>query len=186
MESSTPRPESSVSVITCENCQHGNSPDVKFCPNCSYPIAGSQEEKSLFRMRIVRNKELIRQAKDKIQTAKIIMYVLAGLTFLIGLIQGFGQDDFSGLIINTTVALLYLIMIAWADKNPFAATLSVFILYLTINLVNAVFEPATLFSGIIMKIIVIGGLIKGISSAKEAQDSLNELEKVKAASGSDR
>jgi hypothetical protein len=186
MESTFTWPESSTITVKCENCTNPNSPDLKFCPNCSFPVGGADEEKSQFRIRIIRNKQLIKVAKEKIQTAKIIMYVLAGLTFLMGVYQGFGQDDFSGLIINCILALLYLIMIAWADKNPFAATLSVFILYVTVNLANAFFYPATLFSGIILKIIVIVGLIKGIKSAKEAQDSLNELEKVKAATNRDR
>lgn len=185
MESTSVWPESNVTV-NCENCNNPNSPDLKFCPNCSFPIGGADEEKSQFRIRIVRNKQLIKDAKNKIQSAKIIMYVLAGLTFLMGVYQGFGQDNFSGLIVNCVLSLLYLIMIAWADKNPFAATLSVFILYITVNLLNAFFDPATLFSGIILKIIVIAGLIKGITSAKEAQDSLNELEKVKAATNRDR
>jgi hypothetical protein len=186
MESAPAWPESATLTVNCENCSNPNSSDLKFCPNCSFPVGGTDEEKSQFRMRIVRNKELIKEAKNKIQTAKIIMYVLAGITFLTGLFQGFSHDNFSGLIINCLLSLVYLIMIAWADKNPFAATLSVFILYITINLFNAFFDPSTLFSGIIMKVIVIVGLIKGITSAKEAQDSLNELEKVKAATNRDR
>lgn len=186
MEAASAWPESNSVTVNCENCNNTNSPDLRFCPNCSFPAGGSDEEKSQFRIRIIRNKQLIKDAKEKIQSAKIIMYVLAGLTFLMGVFQGFGQDDFSGLIVNSVLAILYLIMIAWMDKNPFAATLSVFILYITINLLNAFFEPATLFSGIILKIIVIAALIKGITSAKQAQDSLNELEKVKAATNRDR
>lgn len=179
-------PESTTATVNCENCTNPNPPDLKFCPICSFPVGGADEDKSQFRIRIMRNKQLIKEAKEKIQTAKIIMYVLAGLTFLVGVYQGFSQDNFSGLVVNCILSLLYLIMIAWVDKNPFAATLSVFILYITVNLFNAFFDPATLFSGIILKIIVIVGLIKGIQSAKEAQDGLNELEKVKAATPRDR
>lgn len=134
----------------------------------------------------MRNKQLIKESRDKIRTAKIIMYGLAALTFFTGVYQGFWHDNFTGLIINCILALIYLIMIAWTDKNPFAATVSVFVLYITINLLNAFLEPATLFSGVIVKIFIIASLIKGITSAKQAQDSLTELERVKAATDRDR
>lgn len=186
MEASPSSSDSPVVPLKCENCATALAADSKFCPGCSYPVGGSEEQKMQFRIRIVRNKELIKASKEKIQTAKIIMYVLSGLTLLQGVYQGFAEDNFNGMVVNWLVAFIYLIMVAWADKNPFAATLSVFILFITVHLVNAFFFPATLFSGIILKIIVIGGLIKGISSAKQAQDSLNELEKVKAANNRDR
>ena len=41
-------------------------------------------------------------------------------------------------------------------------------------------EPATLFQGIILKIVFIGAFIKGIQSALEAKKFLTELEKFKA------
>jgi hypothetical protein len=175
--------------ITCESCSNPHAADLNFCPACSYPVGGLEEEKSKFRMRIVRNKQLIKQAKEKIQTAKIIMYVLAALTLLTGIYQGFNNNDFTGLIINGILSIVYLAMAGWADNNPFGATLTVFILYITINLLNVFMSHALIFTGlidIIVRISIVVGLIKGISSAKQAQDSLNELEKVKAATNRDR
>ena len=168
-------------VVICENCKASNSADLKFCPNCSFPIGGSEHDKYQFRLKVSNNKRLIKNAKEKIQSAKTIMYVLAGLTFVVGLYAGLGEDNYEGLMINLILSVLYLIMVAWADKNPFAAILTAFIIYITINLLNAFFEPATLFQGIILKIIFIGGFIKGIKSAQEAQESLKELERIKAA-----
>lgn len=181
-----PLPEPTATSIACVNCNYANPADVKFCPHCSYPIGGSEDDKSRFRVRVMRNKQLIKDSRDKIRTAKIIMYGLAAITFFTGVYQGFWDDYFTGLIINCVLALIYLIMIAWADKNPFAATLSVFVLYITINLLNAFLDPATIFGGILLKIFIIAGLIKGITSAKQAQDSLVELERVKAATDRDR
>ena len=48
-------------------------------------------------------------------------------------------------------------------------------------IVNAFVEPTSLFSGIILKIIVVAALVKGIRSAQEAEKYLGELEKLKAA-----
>lgn len=168
------------SNVTCENCKAVVEASKKFCPHCSFPIGGTEEEQRSFRLTVSSRKRLLSDANDKIKSAKQIMYVLAGLIFIFGLIQGFANDDFGTMIVNLCISLLYLILAAWANKNPFGAILTAFIIYVSLILVNAVIEPTTLFSGIIMKVIVIGGFIKGTRSAKEAQDYLKELEKLKA------
>lgn len=185
MESHADLP-ASPSLVNCSICNATVQSDVKFCPSCSYPIGGSEEEQSRFRMGIVRNKQMIKDAKEKIQTAKIIMYVLAGITLITGIYQGFNDDNMAGMIVNGVLCILYLAMAGWADNNPFGATLVVFILYITVNLLNAFFAPETLFQGILLKIFVIAALIKGITSAKQAQDSLEMLEKTKTATNRDR
>lgn len=167
--------------ITCENCKTVSDALKKFCPQCSFPIGGTEEEQRSFRLMVSSRKRLLSDANDKIKSAKQIIYVLAGFAFVYGLVQGFASDDFGGMIVNLCISLLYLVLAAWAGKNPFGAILTAFIIYITINLVNAIFEPTSLFSGIILKVIFIGALIKGTRSAKEAQEYLAELEKLKAA-----
>lgn len=125
------------------------------------------------------HKLLIRQAKEQIGTAKIIIYVIAGFQFLFGFFVYFQTEDFLTLIVSIFMALLYLILASWADKNPFPAILTAFILYVTVILINAVIDPATIISGILWKIIFIGAFIKAIRSAQDAQTSMKELEKYK-------
>lgn len=165
--------------IICANCNAENPSTQKFCSSCSYPITGTMEERQQFAATIGKHKLHIKRAKEQIGNAKIMIYIIAGLTFLFGLIIYFQNDDFVSLIVNISMCLLYLIMAAWADKNPFAAILTAFIFYVTFILVNAVIQPATLFSGLIMKIIIIVGFVKAIRSAMEAQESIKELEKYK-------
>ena len=152
---------------------------TKFCSSCSYPISGSLEERQQFVATVGRHKLLIKRAKEKISNAKIIIYLIAGFTFLAGLFAYFKFDDFNLMIVNLFLSLLYLIMAAWADKNPFAAILTAFIVYITVILINAVVSPGSLFSGILWKVIFIAAFIKAIRSAQEAQESMKELEKYK-------
>jgi hypothetical protein len=126
---------------------------------------------------------LIKRAKEKISNAKIIIYLIAGFTFLAGLFAYFRFDDFNLMIVNLFMSLLYLIMAAWADKNPFAAILTAFIMYATVILINAVVEPGTLFSKLLWKVVVIAAFVKAIRSAQEAQESMKELEKYKIETG---
>jgi hypothetical protein len=165
--------------IVCDNCRAENPSTQKFCSSCSYPISGSLEDRQQFVVTIGKHKLLIKRAKEKISTAKIIIYVIAGFTFLAGVFAYFKYDDFTLMIVNLFISLLYLILAAWADKNPFAAILTAFILYVTVILINAVVEPGSLFSGILWKVIFIGAFIKAIRSAQEAQESMKELEKYK-------
>lgn len=170
-----------TSSILCPNCNTESPSTQKFCSSCSYPITGTLEERSQFAATIGKHKLNIKRAKEQISNAKMIIYLISGLTFLFGLILYFQTEDFVTLIVNICMCLLYLIMAAWADKNPFAAILTAFIIYVTFILVNAFIEPGTLFSGLIMKIIVIGGFIKAIRSAQQAQEAIKELEKYKIA-----
>lgn len=166
--------------VICENCTAENPPLTKFCTQCSFPILGNDEEKGKFRLIIGNKKQLLKDAKGKIQTSKYVLYGLAGFILVTGLYQGLANDDFNAMITNLFLSLIYLVLIAWSDKNPFAAILSGLIVYATIILINAFFQPSSLFSGILVKIFIIMAFVKGIQSANEAQKYLSELEKLKS------
>jgi len=160
---------------TCENCRSSIA-EEKFCSSCGFPVQGTDEEKNEFRGKISSNKYWLAEAEKKIRESKIVIYVLAGLMLIMGLIAGFGPaEDIAGMVVSIVICLLYLICAAWATKNPFAAILTSFILYLTIQIVAAIAEPITLVQGILWKIIFIGAFIKGIRSASEAQKHMKEL-----------
>jgi cell division protein FtsW (lipid II flippase) len=166
---------------TCENCQANHENQQKFCSQCSFPIGGNEDEKRSFRLTVSSRKRLFSDAQDKIKSAKTIIYVLAALFVVFGLIAGFAQDDFSTMVVNIVLSLVFLILAAWSKKNPFGAILTAFIIYITLHVTNAFIDPATIPQGIILKIFFIAAFVKGIRSAQEAQGYLNELEKFKAA-----
>jgi hypothetical protein len=171
----------SPATSDCENCSATVPNSQKFCSQCSFPANGSDSEKQSFRLHVSSRKRFLSDAEDKIKSSKYIMFGLAGLFLIVGLVLGFGADDFEGMIINIFCCIVYLILAAWCTKNPFGATLTALIIYATLMIVNAFVEPTSLYSGIILKIIIISALVKGIRSAQEAQKYLGELEKLKAA-----
>ncbi|HEY8512802.1 MAG TPA: hypothetical protein VIL31_12670 [Cyclobacteriaceae bacterium] len=119
-------------------------------------------------------------ARQKIKSARIVILVLAGLFFAFGLFVGFTMDDFPSMVVSVVLCFIYLLLAAWCNQNPFGALLTAFIIYLTLILINTLVDPATLFHGIIIKIVIIGWLIKGIRSAHEAKGYLKELQNLKA------
>lgn len=167
-------------TLPCENCGNSNLSSQKFCSKCRFPIQGTDEEKKQFRIKINGHKFLAEEAEKELKKPKLIIYVLAGVTLLIGLYHGFANDDFATMILNLCISLLYLILAAWANKNPFGAILTALVVYITINVVNAFIQPVSLFQGIILKIFFIGAFVKGIRSAKDAQEHLEELKKMNA------
>ena len=171
---------SEQSAIICENCNTSFNVVQKFCSTCGFPIGGNEDEKRSFRLIVSSRKRLLSDANKQVKNAKNIIYALAGIFLISGLFLGLANDDFGGMIVNLVLCLLYLILATWAGKNAFGAILTGFIVYITVQLLNAFVEPATLFQGIILKIVFIGAFIKGIQSALEAKKFLTELEKFKA------
>jgi hypothetical protein len=176
----TPSLSASLDVISCENCKASNPIDRKFCSQCSYPIAGTDQDRINFRVTVARNKKLLKDSEDKIKSAKTIIYILSGLFFLAGVVAFLQQENFELLIVNLVICLLYLIFAAWSSANPFGAILTAFIVYITVQVVNAFLDPTSIGSGIILKVVFIVAFVKGIRSALEARSFMRELQKLNA------
>jgi hypothetical protein len=164
--------------LACDNCEAPISIE-KFCSACGFPMQGSDQEKSDYRAQVSSAKYWLNEAQKKINEAKIVIYVLAGIMVIFGLIQGFALDDFATMVVCLVIAILYLIFAAWSNTNPFGAILTSFIVYLTLQLVGVILDPASLFSGMLWKVLFIIAFIKGIRSAKEAQGYMKDLARFK-------
>lgn len=167
-----------ISKTNCGNCNAEISTE-KFCTRCGFPANGTDEEKTQYKGRVYNTKLSLKEAQEKIDKAKLIIYLLAGLEFIFAMVYGFGKDDIPTMIVELIVCVLYLILAVWANKNPFGAILTCFIVYLTLQVIRIVVEPATIFSGILWKILIIGGFIKGLQSASEAQKLIKEINQYK-------
>lgn len=94
---------------------------------------------------------------------------------------GAEEDFWLSFGISAVVALIFLGLGFWADKNPYPAILTALILYLALNLLSIAgtmmsSEPAvSAFRGIIVKIIIVVYLIKGLNNAAEARRIKNAL-----------
>ncbi len=109
------------------------------------------------------------------EKAKLYIYILAGAIFLIGMYQGFASDDIVTMIANAVIAIVFVVLAQLANKNPFGALLQRGIIYAGLQVLNAIADPATIFSGVLWKILIVIALVNGIRAAKEAQDLMDEL-----------
>lgn len=182
MEPSQQTQDQTLGLTKCPHCRAEIPSHNKFCTSCSYPINGTDDELRTFRIDMARRRSQLKEAENKTEKAAVILYILAGLCFLMGLIAWAVSDDYMTLVINSIISILYLVFAAWSNRNPFAAMLTALIVYLTTVILNAAIDPSTLFSGILFKIIIIGTFVKGIQSASEAKAYMEELNKFRRTS----
>lgn len=62
------------------------------------------------------------------------------------------------------VGFVYLGLFFWAKTNPFGATLTALIIFVTNILLSAAIDPSTVAKGMILKVIIIFALLSGVRS----------------------
>ena len=131
-----------------------------------------QNEQSIFD-----EMELSRQGYDKhIRNARNAIFIVAGVQFVFGIItvllSGKSADGIAQLISFCFVLLISLVFLAlglWTKKKPYTAILIALIFYGLLLLADAIYEPTTIFKGLLMKIFIIVYLFRGLNEAREAQ-----------------
>jgi hypothetical protein len=71
------------------------------------------------------------------------------------------------LAINIALSVIYFGLWIWAKKNAYAAALVALLLFLTVIVASAVWEPQTLYQGILIKILFIAALGKAVAAGRE-------------------
>jgi hypothetical protein len=169
--------EESVSVMNiCPICKANAVDELKFCGNCGYPIGGTEFEKNEFDYAYEVKRYELEKAREVVKGGTTTLYVLAGLIFAGDLILYFTSDKVELLLVAILLPLIFVALAQWAKKKPFSAMVVALVFYVTIILADAFANPMTMVNGLILKIIVIGAMIKAIKGAREAQNIMQDLE----------
>jgi UDP-N-acetylmuramyl pentapeptide phosphotransferase/UDP-N-acetylglucosamine-1-phosphate transferase len=108
-----------------------------------------------------------------IRNARNMLFIVAGVQLVAGFFSVKDQEEPGKTIsiaIVVGVALIFAGLAFWTKKKPFAALLTALILYGSLLILDAIFEPSSIIKGIILKVAIIVSLISGIRNAKEAED----------------
>jgi hypothetical protein len=107
-----------------------------------------------------------------IRNARIILFILAGI-FLLGIFSVMPFDDNPLKLVMAGIMVLfaaaYIALAFWTKKKPYTAILIALILYISLQVLSFLLQPASIFQGWILKIIVILLLLLGLRNAKESQ-----------------
>ncbi len=168
----------------CYYCKStGLTSTDNFCPNCGFPQRGTQISMKRF-INNIRNKHiLLADQKKAISKARNILFALSGLFVLYAFVWAFADGEFSAvvLIAGLVISAIYLSLALWSRKHPFPAILSGFFFYTTLIVLMAIIDPASIFSGLMWKVIIIGAFYYGYKGVKDSEVLEKELEFIKKA-----
>lgn len=166
-------------VNLCNCCSVKYEALDAFCNSCGFPLQGTKQEQDFYiSERNVKEIELI-DLDEKVETARKSLYWISGLTLFSLVFVAFKpapDEDISFTVVTTIVlAAAFLGLAVWGKTRTSTALISGLSLYLIIHILNALVDPRTIISGIIVKVIIIGYLIKGIKSVIEREKIKKEL-----------
>lgn len=108
------------------------------------------------------------QSKKRINRGRIAIFVLAALYVFVGFKEAFWDiyHDIMYGIIDWGIAAIFIGIGIWSYYKPFPAFISGLVLYVLTILLVVAFDPSTILSGIIWKVIIILALVNAIKEAK--------------------
>ncbi len=166
--------------LECSKCNSNLKEEDIFCPNCGYPENADQKEKDKYAYRIKLKSDVVQDAKKKLKNVKILLYVIAGINFLIGIYYLSNEMTFADGIGSLISGFIFLGCVFWVNKQPLTGILAAFIFWIILQLSVIFIDPSLLFRGIIIKIVIIGVFIKGINSAKDFKSYSEQLKEMNA------
>jgi hypothetical protein len=163
-------------IEQCTACFKTVLTDDVYCPDCGYPLKGTEaEQRNFTTARDFRDIDLA-TSKKMVKRAGNALYYLAGLFILYAVVSFFVAKDnpevLAIVIPYLILAILFLVLGAFSSKKPLMCFVSGLCLYIILQVLFIVDNPEVLIKGIIFKIAIIAYLIKGIKSAID-------LEKIK-------
>ena len=157
-------------TIACKACDIDVTADDAFCNACGYPLQGTEQEQKDFMAEKINREFDIAEHQQLMEKGGNSLYWVAG-AFGLGVLLTAGtkskdDPDFAAiLIVGLILCGIFVFLGSWSKRKPFAAMVSGISLYAIVIILNLIADPATIFSGIILKIFIIAYLIKGIRAA---------------------
>jgi hypothetical protein len=131
-----------------------------------------QPEESIFN-----ESDFSTEGYDKhVKNARNAIFVVAVTQLIFGafiILSGNKSEDAITTVISLSVivliSLIFFALGLWTRKKPYTAILCALIFYAALLLVDVIYEPMSLFKGILIKIFIIIYLVRGLGNARDAQ-----------------
>jgi ribosomal protein L37E len=165
-----PSLQPATGTVRCKCCSEPVHENDQFCQHCGFPLRAPKLQQEDFIYQRSYQKMYANKLQQKAGKAAITFYIIAGLTFIVGLVYFFRhlQSDDSSvvLILDTIIAIIFLCLGVWSNKKPVPAIICGLVLYGLLLILQVI---SGVFSGIIIQILVIAGLLRALTSALEAE-----------------
>ncbi len=153
----------------CPNCKQEVSRIAVDCENCKFPLSGTAKEKAIFIGQQTLNKSKIDNSAQVIRRTQIILYVIAGLKVLSGILSYIQYDSVFDLIFFLVIAAILATFGFLMPKKPvlfIVLSLGVLLLYYTLLFL---IDPMLIFRGILWKFAFVGALLYALYTVVESQ-----------------
>lgn len=154
-------------TIVCPTCKTNYETEPETCPKCGFPFSGTEKEKSLFIGQQILKKGKVKDTKDVIKRARIILWVIGGLNLLISPIYYGGEPVL--VIIGLITGVLFIGFGLLASVKPFISILIPLILLILAYTTSAIINPDQFYRGILWKFVFVGVLVYALVSILEAE-----------------
>ena len=166
----------------CSHCKAELQSEDIYCPECGYPERADDVEKNKFEHRIMLRKRVLKDSQKKIKNVQILLFILAGINILLGLYYLFILNDEMIFVDGIAVLITGLVFIGcaiWVNNQPLTGILAAFFFWVLLQVLAAIVTPSSIIAGVLLKVIIIGVFLKGISSAKDAKKYADQLAEMK-------
>jgi hypothetical protein len=171
----SPQRESNI----CRKCGKEATDDQVYCSNCGDPLNGGLKKESPSSPRDLvssdeeEQRRLIKEARISIMVVVVVIIISSLLRWLqleseLSKIAPMLVDQDAvdmarvSIVGDFLLSAFFIFLFFLAKSSPFGATLTGFIVFITIIIVSAVIEPKSLIMGILLKILIIAVLVNGL------------------------
>jgi hypothetical protein len=146
----------------CSYCKININEAYDFCPNCKYPIKGTEKEQSIFIGQQILKKGTIEDANIVRKNASYILLII-GIVNVVSTIFWHLQSRMHmiDLIVGLFVGIVFIFLSRKARKVVYYPFVIGFILLLLIYIINGLVDTKSIIDGIGLKIAYLGFLIYG-------------------------
>ncbi|MFH2001044.1 MAG: zinc ribbon domain-containing protein [Planctomycetota bacterium] len=161
--------------LSCPKCGKPYMEGQSFCDHCGRPLEAKTVRKKIKR---VSSKYARKHAKETMKSLLMVRLVIIGVALLnfIGAFMVYNEISevlgdqpipplgYALISSPVIIGMIYLGLFFWAKGNPFGATLTALIIFITFQMVNFAIEPSTLAQGVYIKGFILAALIGGVYS----------------------
>lgn len=169
--------------LTCEYCKASVNEQTVKCPACGFPIGGTDVQKEIFYHQLGFKKESLKVLKDQIFRTRVLLWIIAGLSFLYAIFYFFSRpedgDRLLVLILNVVIGGIFLLLSSYAEEKPFTALVIATVIFVALFMLVVIEGSFSVDIAFFTRIGIIAFLIKGAISARDADDLKKEMDKKK-------
>lgn len=158
----------------CPSCHKVYSFDTRpdICYDCGFPFLGTEKEKSVHIGQNLLKKNVISDASSAAKKASNLLLILAAIYLFSAAWSEFATPnglEILYLIIYVWLVVCFIFCAAFLSKSPIVFSIIPLVALLLVYLLQFLANPASLASGIVLKLVSIGLLVFSISKNWEAQ-----------------